>query len=188
YALASGLVFYALKKTPPEAISKTAVMGAVFFVSSLIHFKVGITSVHLTMTGLAGILLGPSSVLAIVAGLFFQAVMFQHGGLSTLGVNALVFSLAALFVHSGFRISMGLSGGRKKTLSLLAGFFSGLGVLAGAILAMAFINLSGREFAGVAYLFSASHLVLSLVEGLASALVVYQVCRVKPQMIPGWNG
>lgn len=183
YAGAAGLVFYSLRKTETDAISRVSVMGAVFFVSSLIHFKVGVTSVHLTMTGLAGVLLGPSCVLAIVAGLFFQAVMFQHGGLSTLGVNTVVFSLAALFASFCFRFCLRLTGYTRRWIGAFSGFFSGVGVVTGALLAMSIIFLSGREFAGVAYLFSAAHMVLALVEGAVTALVMLQIFAIKPEMV-----
>jgi cobalt/nickel transport system permease protein len=99
YAVSAGLTAAALKRVRRHEIPKIAIMGAAFFVSSLLHFKVGITSVHLTLAGLVGIVLGPPAVLALLAGLFFQAVMFQHGGLSTLGVNTVIFAVPAMLAY-----------------------------------------------------------------------------------------
>lgn len=79
-----------------EEIAQMALLTAVFFVASLIHVRVGPTSVHLLLNGLLGVVLGWRSALAIPVGLFLQVVLIQHGGFSTLGVNSCVMVLPAL--------------------------------------------------------------------------------------------
>ena len=56
--VAATLAGVAAKKIKIEEIPRISIMGAAFFVSSLIHFKIGFTSVHLTLIGLLGIILG----------------------------------------------------------------------------------------------------------------------------------
>jgi len=75
----------------------------VFFVASLIHIRVYPTSVHLLLNGLVGIVLGLRAALAIPLGIFLQAVLVQHGGFTTLGVNCCDMVLPALFVGGMFR-------------------------------------------------------------------------------------
>jgi cobalt/nickel transport system permease protein len=183
YIATAGLTALALKRVRRDDIPKIAVMGAAFFVSSLLHFKVGITSVHLTLAGLVGIVLGCSSALALLAGLFFQAVMFQHGGLSTLGVNTVIFAVPALLASVVYSGVGPLFGGRRGSRSLIAGIASALAVLVGAAVVLLVLRLSGEELTGIGFLFSGAHGVLALLEGAVTFIVVQQILRLKPEMI-----
>jgi cobalt/nickel transport system permease protein len=71
-------------------------MTAAFFVASLIHVRVLHTSVHLLLTGLVGVVLGRRAALAIPIGLFLQAALIGHGGLTTIGVNSCVMTIPAV--------------------------------------------------------------------------------------------
>ena len=89
-AAAAGIItVVSLKFIKKEEIPKISVLTAAFFVASLVHIKIGPTSAHLVLNGLLGAILGLASFPAILVALIFQAVMFQHGGLTTLGVNTL---------------------------------------------------------------------------------------------------
>lgn len=79
-----------------EEIAQTAVLTAAFFVASLIHVRVGPTSVHLLLNGLLGVILGRRALLAVPVGLFLQAVLLQHGGYTTLGINSCIMGIPAL--------------------------------------------------------------------------------------------
>ena len=70
---------------------------AAFFVASLVHIRIGPTSVHLLLNGLAGVLLGLRAGPSIAVGLTLQAVLIGHGGFSALGVNICVMTIPALF-------------------------------------------------------------------------------------------
>ena len=183
YIVASGMAAVVLRKIKNENIPRISVMGACFFVSSLIHFKVGVSSVHLTLIGLIGIILGPSSILAIISGLFFQAVMFQHGGLSTLGVNTVVFGLPALFAHLVFKSIARKHRERRALLSLVGGIITGVSIILAASLVLLILLVSEKGLAGIAVIFSTSHVVLSVIEGTITYLVIWQILRIKPQMI-----
>jgi cobalt/nickel transport system permease protein len=186
YVIAACLAGAALKKVKQEDITKISVMGAAFFVSSLIHFKVGFSSVHLTLIGLVGIVLGIHSSLAIITGLFFQAVMFNHGGLSTLGVNAVIFSVPALIVYVIF--NMVYKRVRSPTiLGVFAGICAGAAIVLALLSVMALLYFSGEELLGFAYFFSLSNGVLALVEGVVTALAIIQICKVKPQMLQSFR-
>ena len=51
---------------------------------------------HLGLYGLLGVLLGRRAFPVLFAGLLFQSLLFQHGGLLSLGLNALNMGCGAL--------------------------------------------------------------------------------------------
>ena len=74
YVITGGLTAYILaKKTEVSDIPKVSVVTSAIFVASLIHVPVGPTSVHLVLSGLAGITLGWSAFPAIFVALILQA-------------------------------------------------------------------------------------------------------------------
>lgn len=96
FILTGVLIFYGSWRIRDEEIPQTAVMTAAFFVASLIHVRVLHTSVHLLLTGLVGVVLGRRAALAIPIGLFLQAALIGHGGLTTIGINSCVMTIPAL--------------------------------------------------------------------------------------------
>ncbi len=183
YVCTIGLAAAALKKLKQEDIPKVSVMGACFFVSSLIPIPVGISSVHLLLFGVLGIILGFESVIAVITGLLFQALMFQHGGISVLGVNTVIMSLPVLFVHFTFRTFYKKLKNNIKLLGIISGILSFFAVLIGMGLAMLFIYFTGKEFMGFAFVFALSHIVLAVIEGIITTVIIYQILRIKPGMI-----
>ncbi|MGB0562296.1 MAG: cobalt transporter CbiM [Spirulinaceae cyanobacterium] len=110
YAGTGGLLWFCLRqirRSPTSAaqLPKAALLTAAFFVVSLIHIPLPPLSIHLVLNGLMGVILGYYAVPAIVVGLFFQAVMFGHGGLTSLGVNALMMALPALLAYGIVQLS-----------------------------------------------------------------------------------
>jgi cobalt/nickel transport system permease protein len=95
-AVAVALAAFGAWRIREEEIPQVAVLTAAFFVASLIHVRVGPTSVHLLLNGLVGVVLGRRAALAIPPALFLQAALLMHGGYSTLGVNSCVMVLPAL--------------------------------------------------------------------------------------------
>jgi cobalt/nickel transport system permease protein len=87
-----------------EEIPRIALLTAAFFVASLIHIRVGPTSVHLLLNGLVGVILGRRAGLAIPVGLALQAALLGHGGFSSLGVNACVMTFPALMAGGLFGV------------------------------------------------------------------------------------
>lgn len=108
YGITGAVTWYTLRKIrrssiPPEAeIPKASLLTAAFFVASAISFPIPPITIHFVMNGLMGIILGYYSFLAILIGLFFQAVMFGHGGLASLGINALTMGIPALLAYHLF--------------------------------------------------------------------------------------
>ncbi len=139
--LAAGLVAVGLWRLADREIPRLALLTAAFFVASLIHVRVGPTSVHLLLNGLVGVILGWRSGLAVAVGLFLQAALIGHGGFSTLGVNTCVITLPALF-SAGLLTALRHVPGLQRPLGrgfLVAGCFVlwGWSLLAGIELAFA---------------------------------------------------
>jgi cobalt/nickel transport system permease protein len=96
FTLAALLALVAGYRVRDEEIPRIALLSAAFFVASLMHVRLGPTSVHLLLNGLVGVVLGRRAGLAIALGLFLQWVLLGHGGVTTLGVNTCVLTLPAL--------------------------------------------------------------------------------------------
>ena len=85
-----------LKRIDYDRIVPVAILTSAFFVASLIHVPIGPGSVHLVLNGLLGLVLGWACFPAILVALFLQAVFFQFGGFTVIGVNALNMAAAAV--------------------------------------------------------------------------------------------
>ena len=133
YALTGGVTWYCLRQIQRDLdlqanVPKASLLTAAFFVSSLIHIPIPPTSIHLIFNGLMGALLGYYAFPAILIGLFFQAVMFQHGGMSTLGVNAIIIGSPSIAAYYLFQQRERLRG-KKAVLTRILSFASGAGAL-----------------------------------------------------------
>lgn len=171
---------------PRAGVPRAALLTAVLFAASLVHIPVPPTSVHLMLSGLMGVLLGWWAMPAVVVGLFFQAVMFGHGGLTTLGVNGIILGLPALAV---FALAHLLRHRRSGAARALLGFVAGAGgVLMGVALFVAILLAglpahldAGTERAAILAL-ALAHLPLALAEGLVVAAALGFIDRVGPEL------
>jgi cobalt/nickel transport system permease protein len=93
---AFALVAVSTWRVRDDEIPRIGVLTAAFFVASQIHLPLGGASVHLLLNGLLGVVLGRRAPLALAVGLLLQALLFGHGGVTTLGVNVTVYSIPAL--------------------------------------------------------------------------------------------
>jgi cobalt/nickel transport system permease protein len=73
---ALGGLGYGLKRLPLDLIPTAGVISAALFVASLVHVPVGLTSVHLVLNGLAGLVLGWAVFPVVFVALLLQAIFF----------------------------------------------------------------------------------------------------------------
>ncbi len=203
YATAGAATWHSLRKInqkedPRESVPKASLLTAAFFVASWIHIPIPPTSVHLVLNGLLGAVLGYYAFPAILIGLFFQAVMFQHGGLTTLGVNATMMGLPALLSSFIFRLREivgrrnGPDGRPSRVWTGVFGFLAGAGGLGLSILialALLITTIPGHldveaERASITAL-TLAHVPLMAIEGAFTTLVVLFLERVRPEMLEG---
>lgn len=180
-ALTAGGVALGLKKMDYEKIPEVAVLSSAFFVASLIHVPLGPSSVHLVLNGLVGVLLGWMAFPAILVALTLQALLFQFGGFTVLGVNT--FNMAAPAVLSYYLFSY-LIRRENHFASVAAEFLAGiLGVGGGAFLIAVSLVSTGEEFLNVAKLLLMSHLPVMVIEGIITAFCVIFLKKVKPEVL-----
>jgi cobalt/nickel transport system permease protein len=163
-----------------EAIPKTGILSAAFFVASLIHVPVGPSNAHLVLNGLLGLMLGWAAFPAILVALVLQAVFFQYGGITTLGVNALIMALPAVICHHLFRPF--IKG--RQTVFLAAGFVCGaLSVFLSGVLMGAVLVFSRENFFEVALLAVSAHIPVMIIEGLVTMFCVGFLKKVQPLLL-----
>src|SRR5947207_2223747 len=126
FLAAAGLLAANARRLADAEIPRLALLSATFFVASLIHVRLGPTSVHLLLNGLVGIVLGRRAVLAIAVGLALQAGLIGHGGFSSLGVNICVMTLPAYLCAALFA--------RLRHVSALRGQLGRSALVAGSVI------------------------------------------------------
>lgn len=179
-AAAAG-VAYGLRKVDYNRVPRVAVLSSAFFVASFIHVPVGPSSVHLVLNGLAGLILGWAVFPALLVALFLQAVFFQFGGITTLGVNVVNMALPALLCYYLFRR---LVTGRSNVLASAAAFGAGaLSIALACLLWAACLFTEGRAFAGVILIGLGGHLPVMLIEGVLTASAVTFLRKVQPELL-----
>ena len=182
-ALAAVGTAIGLKKLDYDRIAQTGILSAAFFVASLIHVPIGPANAHLILNGVVGLLLGWAAFPAILVALVLQAVLFQFGGITALGVNTIIMALPAVICY--FMCSPFLH--KKSALALMAAFACGfLSVaLSALILALALV-FTEENFFEVSAIVIAAHIPVMIIEGLVTAMCVAFLKKVQPSMLPGF--
>jgi cobalt/nickel transport system permease protein len=175
---ASGTII-GLRDMKGEDFVKVSLLSSSFFVASLIHVPVGPSSAHLVLNGLCGIILGWKSFPAILVSLFLQAILFQFGGLTTLGVNTCNMAIPPIISYYLFRPLI------KKNLFLtgfLSGFFS-------ILLSCLFVSLSlistNKYFLNIAKTITLVHLPIAFIEGIITGFILTFLKKTKSEIMGG---
>ena len=173
-----------LRKLELDRVAQAGMLSAAFFVASLIHVPVGPSSVHLILNGLVGLLLGWAAFPAILTALLLQAMMFQYGGITTLGVNTVIMAVPAVVCYHLF----GPFILKQPRIAVPAAFACGAGsVFLGAVLAAASLMFTEGSFLEVAGLVVTAHLPVMAIEGVVTVFCVAFLKKVKPEMLPGYD-
>ena len=170
-----------LKKLDYDHIAKAGMLSAAFFVASLIHVPVGPSNVHLILNGIVGLLLGWAAFPAILVALVLQAVLFQFGGITTLGVNTIIMALPAVLSYMAFRPLVT----RTNPLAMMGAFACGfLSVFFGAVMVGLGLFFTEENFLQVAGVVVAAHLPVMVIEGVITALCVAFLRKVQSELLP----
>ena len=179
--LSAGGVAIGLRKMSYDRIPQVAVLSSAFFVASLIHVPIGPSSTHLVLNGLLGILLGWMAFPSIFVALSLQALLFQFGGFTVLGVNTLVMAAPAVLAYLLFSPLVKTS---KITLVSAGGFLAGVtGIIVGALLVALALISTGESFRNVAMVIIIAHIPVMIIEGVVTAFCVLFLKRVKPEIL-----
>ena len=169
-----------LKKLDSEQIAETGILAAAFFVASLVHVPVGPANVHLILNGIVGLMLGWAAFPAIAVALLLQAVFFQFGGLTTLGVNTAIMALPAVTCYYIFAPFI-----KKKTkIASVAAFACGfMAVFLGTILLGGALYFSDENFFEVASVAVSAHIPIMIIEGFITLFCIAFIKKVRPEML-----
>ena len=177
------------EKNPQEKIPKAALLSAAFFVVNLIHIPIPPASLHLVLNGLMGVMLGYYAFPAILIALFFHAVIFQHGGLTTLGVNAVIMGIPAILAYYIFRLRHRLKGDEQKWTKIFA-FLAGAGgvMIAASIFAIVVItaipaDMDAQTERNAIYASLAAYTIPAVIEGIFTLMLASFLERVKPELL-----
>ena len=181
-ALAAAGTAIGLKKLDADRIPRAAILSAAFFVASLIHIPIGPSSVHLILNGIVGLILGWGAFPVILVALALQAVLFQFGGITTLGVNTVIMALPAVLGYYLFGRLVGRRAGGSLPAAFACGAFS---VFLGAVLVGAALAFTERHFLKAAALVVGAHVPVMIIEGIITAFCVAFLKKVQPEMLPG---
>jgi len=180
-ALAAAGTAIGLKKLDYDRIAQAAILSAAFFVASLIHVPIGPSNAHLILNGLVGLLLGWAAFPAILVALVLQAMLFQFGGITALGVNTIIMALPAVICYLIFSRFLH----KNPLLALSAAFACGfLSVLLGAVILGLALIFTEENFFEVTVIVIAGHIPVMIIEGLITAVCVSFLKKVQPKMLP----
>lgn len=172
---------YGLRRLETERIPHAALLSAACFVAAMVHFPVGLGSVHLILNGLAGAFLGWAAFPAVAVSVLLQAAMFGFGGLAALGVNIVNMAVPAVLAGLLFRLALARYGVTDRRVGVIGGAAAGLAVMLTAALMAAALAFSGGELLAAARLALLAHLPVALIEGCVAAAALGLALRVKPE-------
>lgn len=167
-----------ITKQNPELKLLLALAGAFAFVLSALKIpSVTGSCSHPTGTGLGAVLFGPLTMTVLGSlVLLFQALLLAHGGLTTLGANAVSMAVVGPFVAYGiYRLMMQVSGAQRLAIFLSAALANLITYIVTSIqLALAFPAATGgfmASFIKFAGIFAITQIPLAISEGLLTVLV-----------------
>ena len=180
YVASGAIIAVTARRLRSEDIPKTAIMTSAFFVASLIHVPIGPTSIHLILNGLIGIVLGPLAFISIFLGLILQAVLFQHGGITSIGVNSIIMGLPALLAYRIFDLHEKLH--FKSSVAIFGALAGGCSIFLGTIILALFLMLTGSEFVGVAKIAIFAYVPVLIIEAILTGIIASFIMKVKPEL------
>lgn len=168
------------------------VLAAAIFAGQMLNFAVtGGTSGHLMGAAIATILLGPwAAVLVITAVVGIQALIFQDGGILSLGANIFNMGVVGVAVsYFTYRTVMRLTGGRKWGI-FVGGFAAGwLSIVVAALGVALQLALSGASPANLAVpAMGAIHALIGVGEGLITVGALAFIYAARPALLDERNG
>jgi cobalt/nickel transport system permease protein len=145
-----------------------------------VHVPIGLSNAHLILNGLLGVLLGWAAFPAVFTALLLQVILFQYGGITTLGVNTVIMAAPAVLCAYLFSPWLLKSAGQCRVGSFCCGALS----VAGAVLLAALaLSYSEEGFLRSAQILCVAHIPIMLADGVVTALIAGFIFKVRPEML-----
>jgi len=183
-ALSTAGVAVGIKNLDQKDIPSVGILSASFFVATLIHVPIGPVSAHLTLNGMVGMILGWKAFPAILVGAALQALLFQFGGITTLGVNTMNMAFPAVVCF--YLFGRGLKSGAGRSVFIFSAFSVGFcAVFITSIMVGFSLYLTGEAFFPAAKLVVGAHLPVMFIEGALTTTCGVFLRKVKPELLEG---
>ena len=171
-----------LKKLDYDRIAQVGILSSAFFVASFIHVNIGPSSVHLILNGIVGLLLGWVAFPAILVALVLQALFFQFGGITSLGVNTAIMAIPSVICYYLFASLIK----REGIIALIAAFSCGfISVFLGTILLATALIFTEGSFMEIASLVVLANIPVMIIEGIITVFCIGFLKKVHPDLL--WN-
>jgi cobalt/nickel transport system permease protein len=189
--VAAGTIAYAVKATnkkiEDKQIPMMGVLAAFIFAAQMINFPVaGGTSGHFLGAALAAILLGQwAAVLIMSSVLIVQCLIFQDGGLLSLGANifnmGIVGAISSYYIYKGIYALLRHSKAGRLVGAGLAAWFS---VVGASLACAAELAISGTSPWGASILFMGGvHALIGIGEALITVAVLSLIMATRADLL-----
>ena len=169
-----------LRRLDYDRLMTVAILAAAFFVGSLIHVPICPASAHLILNGLLGVILGWAAFPAILVALALQAVLFQYGGITVLGVNTFNMAFPAVLCFLLLRPMLMREGRVRAVGAFCCGALSVAGAGLLTALSLAFTDEGFMQAAGILFM---AHIPVMIAEGVVTVLAVSFLAKVRPELL-----
>ena len=173
-----------------QRIAYQGALGALVLAVMAVEVPLGPLEYHLTLVGPVGVLLGPAGTFQVVFVASAILALLGHGGLTVVGLNALVLGAGGALARPVYR----LLARRWSAAASMAGGTAATQVVSGALW-LAVVGLGVRSgptgtarlglFAGLAFPLWLAGIV---VESLVAAGIARFLARVRPDLLPPAGG
>ena len=121
----------------------------------------------------------PCGAVVMFTGLLLQAILFQFGGITTLGVNTVILAVPALAAYGIFKAFP-----RKQGITAVSGFIAGFtAIILSTVLAAASLITTGEGFLTAGKLILAVNIPAGIIEGIITAAAVTFLMKVRPEIL-----
>lgn len=181
WAVALPTLAISVRRLRTEKVGTYGVVAAAFFAGSTIHVPVGPFSMHLMLSGIAGLLLGWGALTVVTVGLLLQALFIGFGGLTVLGVNISIMALPGAIIGVFGRQWMKQASAKKRPW--IGSLIGGGTILISAILLYVTLSTTHTALIPLAKLVFLGHIPIAIVEGIISFWLVHFLQKVKPSLL-----
>lgn len=181
---------YCIRKTrkflEDRMVPLMGVVSSFVFAAQMLNFPViGGTSGHLLGGVLAAVLLGPYiAAIVLTCVLIVQCLIFQDGGLTSLGANIFNMAIAGTFTGYIFYRLLRIIFKREKGILISSAVGGWVSVVAASSLCALELTFSGTSpFHIVFPAMLGIHTIIGIGEGIITALVIGFVLKVRPDLV-----
>ncbi len=189
-ASAAALTVAARRSRRDLAEREAPILGATtafVFASQMLNFPIGAgTSVHLLGGVLVGAVVGPwSGMLVMFAVLLVQALLFQDGGIASLGANTLNLSIVGVgggtLMYRWLLAILGTGDRRRIGAAAVAAFLSTM--LVGLAVALELAASGTIPAKPALVVVGGGHVVTGVVEAVLTGAILATVLRLRPDLV-----